>query len=447
MKGLRAGNTLDESLTLRFTFPVIAENTLTIFVGLVFSQIISTISGSTLAAIGMANVVMTTVFSLFSMVITGAAVLVSRQIGAGEGAQAADTIEQASFLAIVTTVLITVASVLLAQQTMRLLMPTAEDVLFGETVRYYRVLMLSLPCNVLYSVLSGVCRSMGDSRNPMLATVMMNLAQILFAWLFIRVMGLGEIGAGLAHVGCRIVGAGLMLWVLLRSHRFFVLKIRNFFRPRWQTCLRILRIGVPVTIESVFVQVGYLLGNSMAIALGTFECGVYQVLNTLNTFVSLPNGICSVVALAAVGHLLGAQRPVDAKKAGHLVWAAGIGAVLVLGVVCVLLGDPLSALYSADAATVSMSASLIWILVIMDVAGVSINSIDSQLRAGGDVRYVMTVTLVAVWGIRLPLTYLFCFVLDFGVPGIFWANTISLYFRAILGFIRHCGNKWIRKSV
>lgn len=74
---------LVHSPTLRFTLPVMLENTLTIFIGLVFSRIISTISGSALAAIGMANTVMAVIFSLFSMVTTGAAVLVSRQIGAG----------------------------------------------------------------------------------------------------------------------------------------------------------------------------------------------------------------------------------------------------------------------------------------------------------------------------------------------------------------------------
>ena len=43
---------LAHSPTLRFTLPVMLENTLTIFIGLVFSRIISTISGSALAAIG-----------------------------------------------------------------------------------------------------------------------------------------------------------------------------------------------------------------------------------------------------------------------------------------------------------------------------------------------------------------------------------------------------------
>ena len=84
---------LNGSLSLRFILPVIGENMLTILIGLVFSGIIGVISSSALAAIGMANSVMALVFSLFSVVTTGATVLVARQIGAHENGPAAQTIE------------------------------------------------------------------------------------------------------------------------------------------------------------------------------------------------------------------------------------------------------------------------------------------------------------------------------------------------------------------
>ena len=271
----------DESLSFRFTLPVVAENVLTIFIGLLFSRIISTISASALAAIGMSNTVMAVVSALFSVVTTGAAVLVSRQIGAQDGLGAAETIEQSLFLALMSSLALTALCMLTAQPMLRLLMPTAEDQLFDEAVRYYQMLLLSLPFLTVHSVLSTVARSMGDSRNPMLVALLMNLCQLAFAYLLISVLHLEETGAGLAYVFCRLLGAGLMLAVLLRNHKYFVLHLRNLLHPHLRTIARILHIGVPVSIESIFVQVGYMLGNSMAIALGTFESGVYQILNTL----------------------------------------------------------------------------------------------------------------------------------------------------------------------
>ena len=49
----RRGEVLDESLSLHFMLPIIGENVFTIGIGLVFSGLISSISGSALAAIGL----------------------------------------------------------------------------------------------------------------------------------------------------------------------------------------------------------------------------------------------------------------------------------------------------------------------------------------------------------------------------------------------------------
>ena len=438
---------LDESLTMKFVVPVIMENSLTIFIGLAISQIISTISSSALAAIGMANNIMTVVSAVFSMVTTGTSILVARQVGAGENQDAADSIEQSTFLSSVTTILIMIVCIVFARPILRLIMPTAEDTLFGEAVGYFRVIMLSLPFLVLHGVFSGVCRGLGNSRMPMITAITMNLCQLLVAWITISCMQLNEIGAGVAIVICRIVGTAILFFTLMKDHRRFILKIGNMLRPKRQTCLRILRIGVPVSFESVFVQLGYMLGNSMAISLGTFESGVYQIVSTINTFTSLPQGIGSAIATSSVGHLLGRKDYKGAKRAGWSIWGAGMLVTVIFGVLAHVLGEPICSIYSSDTATIEASASIIWVLLFMNVTGMSINVVDPQLRVGGDVKYVMLTTLIAVWGIRLPLTYFMCFKWNFGVLGIFLANSISLCFRVTMGLIRYCGTKWMYKKV
>lgn len=446
MKRMRISE-LDESLSYRFILPVVGENLLTIVIGLVFSGIISVISASALAAIGIANTVMALVVSVFSVVTTGAMVLVSRQIGAHENQQAAQTVEQSALLGVVLSVTITAVTMIFAGPIMRLVMPAAEAGMYAEAVRYFRVLMLSLPAYILNLVLSAVCRATGDSRNPMLVAIILNLSQLAFGWLFIAVLGWEEIGAALAYVCCRTVGAVLIAILLMRDHRLFTLHIRGMLRPRFAVLRRILNIGIPACIESVFVQVGYLLANSMAIALGSFEAGVYQILVTINTFTALPQNVTLTVTMPISGHLLGAKKMDGARLAGKLIWLVSLAFTVLLCGGVILFGKPFAGLYSADPATIAATSGFAWLLLVLNIPASSINSIDPQLRAGGDVRYVMYITLSAVWLIRLPLTYLFCFVWRFGVPGIFLANSISLYYRAVLGLLRHRGDKWLTKKV
>ena len=437
----------DSLLSFRFTLPIIIESIFGVFISLVISGIISGISPSAMAAIGMSNTVMAVIFAFFSIVIGSSAVFVSRHIGAGEGKEAGDVICQTLLLSVLFSVTITVLSIVFSVPLFRLLMPTAEDVLFNESVRYFRILMLSLPFHVLFSAMTPMFRAMGSSHISFTLVVILYVCLLISSWFFIDILHMEEIGAGLAYIFCRVIGVICCFFVLLRDHRYFTLRIKDMLCLRRDICARIFRIGIPMSMESIFVQVGYMIANSMAISLGTFESGVYQIINTLNSFGALAQGICSAIGTAVIGNLLGAGKPDLARKIGRGIWAAGIAATVVLCGILILLGRPLSALYSSDPNTILASANLIWILLVIDIAGVSINAIDPQLKAGGDATFVMVMTVSAVWLIRLPLTWLFCFKLNMGVLGIYLANAISLYVRAILGFIRHCGQKWYAKKI
>lgn len=438
---------LDESLKLRFVLPVILETAFTIFIGLAVSQVVSTISGSALAAIGMATSVVAVPTGFLGMIGTGAGILVSRHVGAKEYKEAAEATEQATLLSVVVTTVVMAACLFGAEPLLRLMMPTAEDALFGEAKRYFVLMMCSLPFQILSATFGSVCRGLGNSRVPMVTALVTNVCQLVFSWIFVNGFDWNETGAGLACLICRAVGAGFIFVILLRDQRYFRLRLRNMLVVHWQTWLRMLRVGIPVGMESLFTQLGYMLANSMAISLGTFAGGVNQIVNTFNSFTTFPHSICIYVALSAVGHLLGAKRYEDARKAGRGIWVIGIIASLALGLPVCLFGEQLCRIYSADPETIRASAQVMWWLIPVNLAGVTVNCFDPQLRAGGDVNYVMLVTLTAVWAIRLPLTYLFCFVLNFGVAGIFMANLVALTFRSVMGGIRVWGTKWLYRKV
>lgn len=443
----RRGEVLDESLSLHFMLPIIGENVFNIIIGLIYSRFISTISGSALAAIGLANNVQSVLFGFFGIFVTGAAVLVARHVGAGNGKDAAETVEQAILLTLAVTAAVAIGFILSAGGLMRLLMPASDAAMQGEAAGYFRMLMVSLPGYILSSVLSAVFRSLGDGRTPLWGAAVMNLSLLGSAWLFIRILRWEAIGAGLAYVVSRLAYAGFLFAVLLHNHRYFTLQIKNFFRPKAATCGRILRLGIPCGIEGVFLNMGYMLGNTMALALGSLQGNVFQILTTLTTFATIPQAICGNIALSAAGRLLGAGRYGDVRKAGGGIWWGGILSQMFLTGIVVVFAAEFASLYSSDAAVIGESARIMWVILFVNAAGISINAIDPQLRAGGDVRFVMALTLSAVWLIRLPLTWLFCFYLDMGVFGIFLANGISLWVRAILGLVRWFGKKWMYKKV
>lgn len=437
------------SVPMRFVLPVIIESLVTIITTLVFSQIVSTVSESALAATGLADTVMALLIGVCALVSTGSAVVVSQQIGAHAYTEAARTVERTTGLTILITGALVILMEVLAHPFMKLLMVNAEDTFFNESLRYFRLMVLSIPLQVLTAAFIGISRGMGDSRSPMIAMGVRNLSQLLLAWLLIHGLHLEEVGAGWAHILSRTIGLLLSFFAIKYNPRHILIRFKNSFRFRSNPGLTrsILRIGAPSSLSGTAVQFGYMLVNSIAASLGTFDCGVYQLLTTVNSFIGFPQTITTSVALPMIGNLLGAKEVKKAKKTGFWIFLIGIAATVLLAAAVIFSGKQILGLYSANGEMVGQANSMLWILLILNISAMGINSLAPQLQAGGDTKTTMLFDMVTVWVIRVPLSYLFCFRLQWGVAGLFWANIINLYVRWAMVMIRWLGKRWYANKI
>lgn len=432
---------------LIFTAPVIFENIATVFIGLVFSSIIGGISVSALAAVGLVTSVMNALGALSAFLTTGSAVITARLVGEGNRRETTVAVEQALLLAIFFSLVLTAICEVTSSPVMRLLLPNAEESVFQEGLTYYRVQLMSMPVLLLCNTASGILRASGDSTPVMVSNLVMNIVQLLAAYLLISVLKLDIVGAGLSYVICRVAGAVMLLFVCLRDHRHFHIRIRHIFRPVGSMLKRIVRLGTPIIFEQLSVQGGYLLMNALAMSLGTIEAGAYQITNTLATFANLPQSICIIITVTLIGHELGAGNIEGAKRNRRYLHLIGLAISVVLGVGLAALGPVLVPLYTQDPVIQQRAEMLLWLQVMFYMPGITINVNDPALRTGGDTKFVMWNNLLLVWLIRLPLSYLFCYVFHWGAAGVIAGNLFSVTARAISGQIRVRKGKWLTMKV
>lgn len=438
----------DEALSAKFIIPTVAEQTISCLIGLVISSVISRISSSALASTGQADNINSVVIAIFAFLTVSATVFISHEVGTGDLKKAKEDSTKFMGLAIIFSVAASVLIVALSSPILRLLMPTAEDVLFGESLRYFRVLMIGLPFNVMQVLMLSVFRSYSRGNDVLVCVIITIAVQFGVSVLCIKALGLAEIGAGIGFVTSKAVGTGYLFFRLVAEKLVSAEDLKTMFRFKKSMLRAIVRIGAPIAFESAFVQLGYLIAGTFAVRLSTFDATVYQMLNTINRFMAtIPQGTVNVVAAASVGHLLGAGKEKEARKYGLIIDAVSVVWATGLALIVMAFPEFFCGFFSEDPEAIKATASLFWIMLVMNIAGTEINAMDPQLRAGGDVRTVMIVTLIAVWGIRLPLSWLFTFRMNMGVFGLMLANTVALYFRMIAGLIRHSGKKWIKKEL
>lgn len=436
----------DQHPTLYFVLPVLFENLFSTSSALIFSWLIGGISKSALTSISLGNQIITVICSAMSMLTTGTGILCARLLGADDRAEASKIVEQSLFLATVSGCVITLACLIFANPLLSLLMPNAEAQVLREGVAFFRVQILSLPFLCFCNTVSTALRTSGDSRAPMFVTTFNCTQQLVYAWLFLRVLRLEIFGAGLVYLLYRVVGTALAVFLLRRSHQLHVV-FRHALKPDLTAFRRILAIGIPTSVESIFVQAGYLIANSMVIGLGTFEAAVYNVANTLYSFASLVQSIYIPIATTLVGQLIGAKQYRQARRTGWSLWASGMLVSLFISALLLIFAPQLTPIYSTDPDVQKAAAAAMGAVFVMCIPAISLNAHDPQLRVGGDVKYVMYVSVIAVWLVRLPATWLFCYRWNLGASGVFWANTLSLFFRMAFNLVRFIRGKYLYMRV
>jgi len=431
---------------LTFTVPVILENILTVAITMVFATYVGKLSSSSLAAMGTVNTIISVLTSLFHLTTTGASVLVARLVGAGDQWGSSIAVEQSLGFTGLSSGLLCLLFAVFATPVIRLIIPTAEPQLFEETVLYFRMLVISFPFYLLYLICCNILRAAGSSTVPMLVSIFLNVSHIIFCAVVVTSTDLGLFGLGLAFIICRIAAAAIVAFFLFKNHSFH-LSVKHIFKPDFPMLKRILNIGLPDAAANVCVQLGYMVANSMIVGLGTAEATVFQVVNQAHPFCSIPQTICSALTIPFVGQALGEKNIPKARKNTNTILLIGFIASVVLSLILMALGPIATSLFSNDSEIIRESADILWLLLVFNIFGITINTIDPALKTGGDAKFTMIVSSLAVWLIRIPLTYLFCYVWPLGVHGIFYANYVNLLVRAAAGLLRYRGSKWCAHRV
>jgi MATE family multidrug resistance protein len=189
---------------------------------------------------------------------------------------------------------------------------------------------------------------------------------------------------------------------------------------------QLVRLGAPAAGQ-ILLEVGawnlstFAAGYLTPVALATHTIA----LNYASISYMVPLGV-SAAAVVSVGHAIGAGDPARARRAGWMALALGTGFMVWAGVVFLVAPRPLIMLYTHDARVLALGPSLLWIAAAFQIFDGIQTVSTGALRGLGETRVPMFANLVGYWIMGLPLGFILCFVLRWGVYGMWIGLTLSL---------------------
>jgi len=189
---------------------------------------------------------------------------------------------------------------------------------------------------------------------------------------------------------------------------------------------RLAVLGLPAAGQILFEGAVFAIVTALAARLDEASLAAHSIaLQVISTTYMVTLGIGSAAAVR-VGHAIGRRDRAGAAAAG---WTALLsGAVFMAAAGVVLWAAPrwLAHLFIGDPAVIRLAAVLLRIAAVMELFDGLQTVATGALRGLGDTRSPMLAHLAGYWMVGLPVTYVLCFPLGWGVRGIWVGLTTAI---------------------
>ena len=254
-------------LLLGFCAPLLIGNLFQQFYNMVDSIIVGKFIGKdALAAVGSTGSLNFLIIGFVLGMCSGFCLPVAQYFGEGDEARVRGCVANAVYLSAAITVVLTAATMLGTRPLLEL-MQTPGNII-DDAYAYIVVIFAGIFATVLYNLLAGILRALGDSRTPLYFLILSSVLNVGMDLLFILYFNAGVAGAAYATVIAQLVSGVCCLVYMIKRYPILRMKKENL-RPNRHLTGRLLYIGLPMAGQFSITAVGSTIIQSAVNSLGS----------------------------------------------------------------------------------------------------------------------------------------------------------------------------------
>ncbi|WP_147949237.1 MATE family efflux transporter [Paenibacillus sp. N3.4] len=386
---------------------------------------------------------------LFAALNTGTTVIVARSTGAGNLTDANRAAGQALLLGTALSIVVVSLTFTYAEFMLRLMGASLEVIQYG--LPYSKLIFFSIGFSSISSALSAILRGAGDTRTPMKINIMSGgislILGIVLIYGYMDLPKMGVAGAAIATMTAQITAMICLISVMF-SGRFAVrIAWEDINRFDKGMIRRMLKIGIPSSLEQLIMRLGIMTFVKICAGLGTVALAATQIVTSIIGMSFMPGVAFAIAATTLVGQTLGVEKPELAERYVWQVRKYGMIVAGVMGAVFIVMAPHILRLYTNDNSIIHEGAWALRIVGFIQVSQVSQFILGGALRGAGDTRYPMFSALIGVWGVRVVLSFLFVYGFAWGTIGLWSAVASDQFLRSMLIYWRFKRGAWKKVTV
>lgn len=330
VRDMTTGNSAKQ--ILKFSLPLLIGTVFQQFYNMVDSIIVGKFLGTQpFAAVGMTGSITFFVLGLVFGACSGFAIPVAQDFGAHDEAGVRRCVANIIHIGVIFGLVMTLATTLLTRQIL-VWMDTPEE-LMQDAYDYLFWIFLGIGSLMLYNLLAGILRSLGDSTTPLIFLILSSLLNIGLDVLLVWTLNVGVKGAAIATVIAQLIsGLGCLVFMI---RKFPMLRLtREDLRPDLPTIRRLSGVGFPMGLQFSITAIGSIILQKSVNALGTTIIASVSAAAKVQNLVVSPMDAFGVSMATFAGQNYGAGR-IDRVRRGvrQVFWMLTAYSLLALGIV------------------------------------------------------------------------------------------------------------------
>ena len=315
---------------------------------------------------------------------------------------------------------------------------------------YLLLLLPGLPAFALTVCYAGTLREMGETRLPMLASLVAVLTNALFNWLLIfgrlGFPAMGVAGAAWATVLSRYVELGMVAVFTHAHHRKF-----SFIEGAYKTLRvpgslmrRVLRMGAPLLVNELLWSIGM---STLTAAYSLCGLTVVPALSISSTISNVFNAVTFAMGTAVsvmVGQSLGAGKFEQAKGDAWRLMAFSVTVAAGMGLLLAVASPWIPHAYRGVTPEVrELATRLLLILACAMPLGAFANCAYFTLRSGGKTIITFIFDSGYMWVIAVPLAFLLVSGLHWPIEPVLATVEAANLIKCVVGYFFVKSGRWI----
>lgn len=423
--------------------PLFLEQLLVMLVGMADTLVVSYVGESAVSGVSLVNQFNTIFIYLFTALASGGAVVVSQYIGGNAKKKAGASASQLLLFSIIFSIIIMTFVLVGNEWLLHLLFGKVEDSVMAACVTYLRISAYSYPALAIYNAGAAVYRSLGKTNVTMYLSIVSNIINVIGNVIGVFILHAGVSGVAYPSLIARSFSAIAITFLCFRK------KNGVFYQKEWlcrwdnSTMKRILNIAIPNGVENGIFQLVKVALSSIVALFGTYQIAANGVSQSIWSLAALAGTAMGPVFITVIGQCMGNK---DTEAADYY-FKKLAKITLILSSVWNLFVFLLTPLFmQAYALSPETKRLVIWLVLIHNIFNATAypfsGALSNGLRAAGDVKFTMYVSILSTVVVRFLLSYLFGIIFDMGVIGIAIAMVSDWIVRAIIFIHRQKSGKW-----